>query len=50
MDKADRLERVLKQWEAKADDFFKESMIARKHNYNLEAVLLDAKYVLARDF
>ena len=44
-----KLDTVLKQWDGKSEDFFKECSTARKHNYNLEAIMLDEKYKLVRD-
>lgn len=48
--KIKKLERVIKEWEQKGEDLFKESNIARKHNYSLEATLLYEKYQLINDF
>lgn len=50
MTQLEKLEKVLKEWEKKGKDIFKEASIARKHNYQLEATLLDEKYRLIRDF
>ncbi|WP_343643170.1 hypothetical protein [Chryseobacterium sp.] len=47
--KIDKLNKVIAEWENKAEGFFKESAIARKHNYPLEALNLDEKYRLVRD-
>ena len=49
MTQIEKLNVVIKEWEQKGEDLFKESSIARKHNYNLEAQLLDEKYKLIRD-
>lgn len=48
--KEEKLKAVLKEWKQKGDDLFKEAQIARKHNYHLEAMMLDEKYRLIRDF
>ena len=50
MTQIEKLEKVLKEWEQKGEDIFKEASIARKHNYQLEATLLEEKYKLIRDF
>jgi len=50
MTQIEKLEKVLKEWEQKGEDISKEASIARKHNYQLEATLLDEKYKLIRDF
>lgn len=50
MTQIEKLEKVIKEWEQKGEDISKESSIARKHNYQVEAILLDEKYKLIRDF
>lgn len=50
MTQIQKLEKLLIEWDQKGDDLFKESTIARKHNYNLEAILLDSKHKLIKDF
>jgi dsDNA-specific endonuclease/ATPase MutS2 len=48
--KIEKLERVIKQWEGVGEDLSKECSIARKHNYLLEATLLDEKSRLVQEF
>jgi hypothetical protein len=50
MTQIEKLEKVIKEWEQKGEAIFQEAAIARKHNYKLEATLLDEKYILIRDF
>lgn len=47
--KIDKLNKVIAEWDKKAEDLFKESAVARKHNYPLEALRLDGEYRLIRD-
>jgi hypothetical protein len=49
MTQIEKLEHVLKEWEQKGEYIFKESAIARKYEYKLEAMMLDEKYQLIRD-
>ncbi len=49
MTQIEKLEKVLREWEQKGEDISKESSIARKHNYQLEAISLDEKYKIIRD-
>lgn len=49
MTQIEKLEKVLKEWEKKSEDLFTEAKIARQHNYQLEALALDGKYVFIRD-
>jgi len=46
MNQIEKLNAVLKVWEQKATDVLKESDIARKHNYELEAISLYTQFQL----
>jgi hypothetical protein len=47
MTKKDKLQKVIEQWERKAQSLADESSFARKHNFTIEAqVLYDKKQLL----
>lgn len=45
----EKLELLVKQFEKQAEDLQKECSIARRCNYQIEAIHLDEKYKLVRD-
>lgn len=49
MNQIEKLKKLVNEYENKAGDLFKEASIARRHNYQLEAMLFDEKYKLVRD-
>lgn len=49
MTQIEKLQLILKKWETTKDELEVEVTVARKHNYHLEAMLLDEKYKLIRD-
>ena len=49
MTKIEKLEIVIKEWEVKASDLFKESSFARNHNFNIEAQMINQKRELLEE-
>ena len=49
MTKIKKLEIVIKDWEDKATDLFKESVFARNHNFLIEAQMINQKRELIEE-
>jgi len=49
MTQVEKLEIVIKEWEDKATDLFKESVFARNHNFLIEAQMINQKRELIEE-